>query len=335
MISKPPNSPALGEFGLIARYFAPLATHSAARGLQDDVAVLAVGDSPGDLVLNVDAIVSGVHFLPDETANAVAERVLRVNLSDLAAKGAEPIGYLLTLALPSEIDEAWLAGFSTGLKGNQQQFGWSLLGGDTVRTPGPLTISVTALGRVPAGKAPKRGGAQVGDQIWVSGTIGDAALGLAVCLGQGPQIAGPLKELAVRRFRQPEPRLKLGQAIVKACLATASADISDGLAADLGHIAEASSLAAAVDGSAVPFSQAGLAALALDQSWFMRMIAGGDDYELLFSAPPDAAEPLTHLAASVGVPLTMIGLMTTGAGVQVTDRKGQPLSLTHSGYTHF
>ena len=335
MTSKPPNSQPLGEFDLIARYLAPLATSKAARGLRDDVAVLGLAGLGGDLVLNVDAIVAGVHFFTDDPPNVIAERVLRVNLSDLAAKGAEPLGYLLTLALSTDQDEAWIADFTEGLRRNQDTMGWSLLGGDTVRTSGLLTISVTAIGQVETGTVPMRGGAQPGDHIWVSGTIGDAALGLAVCQGKGPGLPTSLDDFVVERFRQPEPRLKLGQALVGTGMVSASADVSDGLIADLGHIAKASGLCARIDGTLVPTSLAGGTAIAADPVWFERMITGGDDYELLLTTPPSAASQFEQIASDCGISLTKIGLMEQGAGVFVTNRQGNPLALETAGYRHF
>ncbi len=334
MTSKPPDRESLGEFELIARYLAPLATDPGARGLNDDVAVLNLARTGGDLVLNADAIVAGVHFLADEDPAAIAERVLRVNLSDLAAKGAAPLGYLLTLALSTGQDEAWIAAFAAGLRRNQDTFGWSLLGGDTVRTPGPLTINVTAIGNA-AAAAPRRGGAQSGDQVWVSGTIGDAVLGLAFCQGRGPDLTAALAGHVTVRFRQPEPRVELGSALIGSGLVTASADISDGLIADLGHIAEASSLRAVIDGAAIPLSPSGVMAVDANPQWFEQMITGGDDYELLLTAPASASPELSRLAAQNSMDLTMIGHMEEGRGVTVTGRGGQPLCIAQGGYRHF
>jgi thiamine-monophosphate kinase len=303
--------------------------------LLDDVAVLGAAELTSGAVLNTDTIVAGVHFFPDDPPAAIAERVLRVNLSDLAAKGAKPLGYLLSLALSQNEDEAWIAGFAKGLGQNQQQFGWSLLGGDTVRTPGALTISVTALGEASPGGTPIRGGAEAGDNIWVSGTIGDGALGLAMHLGEGPAIAPDLASQALARFRQPEPRLALGQAIARARLATASADISDGLAADAGHIAEASGLKALIDSAQIPFSPAGKAAVAEEPSWLAKLLTGGDDYELVFTARPDAASVLERLASEAGVPLTRIGTMEAGSGTVILGPDRHALPLDHAGYSHF
>lgn len=333
--SGPMTSKPLSEFGLIATYLAPLATHPGARGLRDDVAVLAAAEIGPGLVLNTDTIVADVHFFPEDPPAAVAERVLRVNLSDLAAKGARPIGYLLSLALSPGQDETWIAAFASGLTQNQKQFAWSLLGGDTVRTPGALTLSVTALGEAPPGGSPDRSGGQAGDAVWVSGTIGDGALGLAVHLGEGPDIAPDLAAQALRRFRQPEPRLSLGQAIASAGLATASADISDGLAADIGHIAEASSLRAVIDTSKVPLSAACKAATAKDPAWLAKLLTGGDDYELVFAVPTDADKAMARIAAETGTSLTRIGHLAPGEGTVFLNADGNPLPLTDPGYRHF
>lgn len=329
------TSQPLGEFDLIARYLAPLATHPGARGLVDDVAVLSGADLAAGLVLNTDTVVSGVHFLADDDPAVVAERVLRVNLSDLAAKGARPIGYLLSLALTPAEDEAWIAAFTQGLRQNQQEFAWSLLGGDTVRTPGALTLTVTALGEAPPGLGPVRAGAKAGDDIWVSGSIGDGALGLAVCQGQAPAIGAALAAAAEARFRLPQPRVALGRALAMTGLLTASADVSDGLVADLAHIAEASGLRAIIDGPLVPLSSAGRAAAAADPAWFVRLITGGDDYELLLTAPPAGRAAFINAAKECGTDLTRIGTMEAGSGVTVKGRDGAPLALGQGGYRHF
>ncbi|MCA8928855.1 MAG: thiamine-phosphate kinase [Alphaproteobacteria bacterium] len=328
------TSPPLDEFGLIARYLAPLATHPGADGLHDDVAVLARASLAGDLVLTTDAIVAGVHFLEDEDPRLVAERLLRANLSDLAAKGARPIGYQLTLALTVAEDAAWLEAFTTGLRANQTAFDWSLLGGDTVRTPGPLTLSLTALGELAAGtRAPRRGGAKAGDAVWVTGWIGDGALGLAVAKGEAGFLPPHLAGAAEAKFRLPQPRVAFGLAL--AGVATASADVSDGLVADLGHIAEASGLGAAIEADAVPLSAAGRAAVAHDPAWLARLLSGGDDYEIVFTAPPAAEAAIRTAGAASGLAVTRIGSMTAGEGVSVRRGDGTPLAIPDGGYHHF
>src|SRR5271154_5844809 len=228
--------PRLGEFERIARFFAPLAAPEA-LGLLDDVALIP-GPSGTQYVLKTDAIVEGVHFLPDDPPGQVAQKLLRVTLSDLAAKGAEPVGYLLTTALPPTRDEAWLERFAAGLALDQKEFGIGLLGGDSVATSGPVTLSVAAIGRVEAGKAVLRSGARPGDAVFVSGTLGDGALGLKAIRNELPRLDAAARDFLIDRYRLPRPRLALGRRLVG--LAHAMMDISDGLVADLGHICEVS-----------------------------------------------------------------------------------------------
>jgi thiamine-monophosphate kinase len=272
-------APLPGEFSLIARHFKRLAGPGS-LDLSDDAAVF--DPPPGrQLVAAADAVVAGVHFLPDDPADTVGRKLLRVNLSDLAAMGAAPLGYLLTVALPRGTPEAWTAAFVDGLEADNQTFNVHALGGDTVSTPGPATLSLTALGAVAPGAALLRGGARPGDRLWVSGTLGDGALGLRVLRGEvAPDAAGHL----ARRYRLPEPRLALGVAL--SGVATAAMDVSDGLAQDLGHICRASGCGAVVEAAALPLSDAARAAVAADPALLSLALSGGDDYELLFAAPP-------------------------------------------------
>lgn len=237
-----------GEFELIARYFAPLAEGFAgAGGLRSDNAFLA-GDARRDLVVKTDMVVAGVHFLADEKPQLVAQRALRVCLSDLAAGGATPYAYQLGLSLAREWTERWVAGFARGLAADQRRYGIALCGGDTTATPGPTTVSITAFGRVAHGKGLRRDEAKAGDELWVSGTIGDAALGLLAAQGQ---IASAALE---KRYRLPQPRTTLGPRLVG--IVSATADISDGLLADAGHIADASGLSVRLERDLVPLSAA-------------------------------------------------------------------------------
>lgn len=326
----------LGEFELIARYFKPLAADSpAALGLVDDAAVLdGLGES--GLVATADMVVAGVHFLADDPADQVARKLLRVNLSDLAAMGARPLGYLLTAAWPKDIAEPWIADFATGLAADQAEFGIALLGGDTTGTPTTLTLSLTALGTVPTGRALKRSTARAGDRVYVSGTIGDGVLGLDVLHGRHAELPAVDRDYAVDRYRLPQPRLALGQALSAQGLATAALDVSDGLVADLGHVAAASGLAARVEAAVVPLSPPARAVVESDPDVFARLVSGGDDYELLFAAAPDRDAEIAALAATLGLALTPIGTLEAGGpGVRLVDDRGGEIHLDQSGWTHF
>lgn len=330
-----PSTPLLDEFGLIARYLAPLATHPGADGLRDDVAVLARDSLQGDLVITTDAIVAGVHFLEDEDPALVAERLLRANLSDLAAKCARPIGYQLTLAMTAAQDAGWMEAFTGGLRANQAAFGWSLLGGDTVRTPGALTLSLTAIGDLAGSRAPRRGGGRAGDDVWVTGWIGDGALGLAVAKGEAGFLPPDAAAAAERKFRLPEPRVAFGRALGAAGAALAAADISDGLVADLGHICETSGLGAMIEAEAVPLSPGGRAAAAHDPAWLPRLLTGGDDYEIVFTAAPEAADAVRRAGAETGLAVTRIGCLVPGNGVVVQRADGTAVAIRNGGYHHF
>lgn len=321
-----------GEFELIAKYFAPLSRgEPGALNLKDDAAYLRPR-AGCDLVVTTDALVAGVHFFPDDAADTVAKKALRVNLSDLAAKGAVPRGYLLTLALPAALGEGWVKAFAKGLRHDQDAFGISLLGGDTTATPGPLTINIVALGEVPSGKMLTRGAAVAGDDVWVSGTIGDAALGLCLLKGELPGLGARHRRAAVARYQVPEPRCSLGPRLVG--LVHACIDVSDGLVADLGHIADVSGVAVEIVADDVPLSAAGKAAVSqgLDAAI---LLSGGDDYELAFTAPQAARTKLAALAAATAVPLTRIGVVAKGRGLKALDAQGRPLRFARGGYTHF
>jgi thiamine-monophosphate kinase len=334
------NAKRPGEFELIRRYFAPLAAATpAALGLGDDAAILT--PRPGqDLVVTTDALVAGIHFLPDDPPDQIARKMLRVNLSDLAAKGASPLGYLMTCAFDALADESWIAAFCAGLAADQAEFGIGLLGGDTVGTPGPLTLSVTAIGDVPAGRALRRNAAQAGDLVFVSGTLGDSALGLKRLRGGLPALSSEEGAFLVDRYRLPQPRLRLGRALMEAGLAKAALDISDGLLADLGHVGEQSDLAAEVESAKLPLSPAASRALHDDPTLLGDIVAGGDDYELLFTAPVAAQGPIAALSERLGLRLTPIGRMMGVAGsrpgaVRLLDAKGQEIALKRRGWQHF
>lgn len=317
------------EFALIARHFRGLAGEGA-LGLSDDAALLA--PPPGrELVLAADAMVEGVHYLPDDPPETIGRKLLRVNLSDLAAMGAEPLAYLMTTALPRGTTPGWLEGFAAGLAEDQRLFGLHVLGGDTVSTPGPACLSLTIIGTVPPGSALRRGGARPGDDLWVSGTIGDGALGLAVLQGRLPGDAGG--HLA-RRYRLPEPRLALGTALRG--LARAAMDVSDGLAQDLGHLLRAGELGAVLDLAALPLSPAAAAVVEAESAWLPRLATGGDDYELLFAADPADAPGILAAARATGTPATRIGHFTPGPPeARVLGTDGRAIDLPRGGWSHF
>ncbi len=310
------SSSKYGEFALIADLFAPLAKTPGAFGLTDDAATLAVPRGH-ELVVTADALVAGVHFFEDDPPETIARKALRVNLSDLAAKGAVPIGYLLALSLPRNVRYDWLKKFAFGLAKDQREFGIALLGGDTTATPGPLTIAITALGVVPKNKMLRRKGARPGDLVFVSGTIGDAGAGLALLKKK----AKAPKSL-IARYRLPTPRLSLGLALRG--VARASIDVSDGLMADLGHIAEVSKVRVAVDVARVPVPR-GVDPIAA--------VTAGDDYEIAFTAPKRHA--VMRAARKAGVAVTEIGVVERGEGVVLYDAKGKEIRLKKKGYAHF
>jgi thiamine-monophosphate kinase len=326
-----------GEERLIARYFAPLAKHPGAFGLIDDAAVI---EPPAgcDLVLKADGIIGGVHFFPDDPPDTVGKKALRVNLSDLAAKAATPLGFLLTLALPREIGDAWLAPFAQGLGADAELFGCPLLGGDTDRTPGPITISIAAFGAVAHRQMLRRSGARPGDRIVVTGTLGDAALGLALRHDTGAAQRWHLGErednhLRVR-YLVPQPRNRIADALRRH--ASAAMDISDGIAGDLAKLCRASAVAAEIEASRVPLSGAARAALAREPALIETILTGGDDYEILACVPADRVESLRREAASANVDVTEIGTLTAGEGTaQFLDANGKPLVFARASYSHF
>ncbi|MCE2509894.1 MAG: thiamine-phosphate kinase [Alphaproteobacteria bacterium] len=321
------------EFELIARYLAPLAEgFEGARGLGDDAAVIPPA-SGFDSVATVDALVEGVHFLGDDPPASIGKKLLRVSLSDLAAMGARPHLYFLTLALSEKTEEAWVADFTSGLAEDQKTYDITLAGGDTVATSGPTTLSLTALGQVPSGKALARSGAGKGDAVYVTGTIGDGALGLAVLNGGCAGLAEAARAHLVGRYRLPEPRTGFGEGLVG--LASAAIDVSDGLVADLGHLAEQSGCRATVEAARVPLSEAAEAALGGDRDLLATILAGGDDYELLFTADAAKETQIQSLAGRHGLRVTRIGDTGKGAGVQLLDPQGAPISLGRQGYRHF
>ncbi len=313
------------EFDIIHRYFAPLTRgDKAAFGLTDDAA--AIPTRAGfEHVVTTDAIVQGVHFLDDETPENIAHRLCGSNLSDLAAMGARPLGFTLAAAWQKGISAGYIEAFATGLGEWVDAFAFPLLGGDTVTTPGPMMFSLTAIGEVEAGRALTRGGAKPGDTVYVTGTIGDGALGLLAARGKFESLSHKDTDYLKARFRRPSPRVSTGQALVGT--ASACIDISDGLVQDLGHIAAASGVSVRITSDRIPLSKAARAALEADPSLLETVLTGGDDYELAFTS---SEEP------EVGdAPLSAIGEVTDGAGVSVTGPDGETMKLQHGGFNHF
>jgi thiamine-monophosphate kinase len=311
------------EDELIATLFAPLAGPGA-LGLSDDAAIVPAGD--GALVITADMLVAGVHFFPDDPPALIAQKALRTNLSDLAGKAAAPVGFLLSIALPPDWTNEWLAAFAGGLGADARAYGAPLLGGDTSATPGPLTIAITALGRA-AGRVPRRNGAQAGDGVFVSGTIGDAALGLALRRepGRFAGLAPSARAFLLDRYLLPYPRVDLIDIIGENV--TASMDISDGLVGDLAKICRVSGVSALIDANRTPLSEAARAALARDPTCLVDILTGGDDYELLFTARPDFRPPpgivrIGEILAGYGPPVFR------GAG-------GELLAFPQPAFRHF
>jgi len=324
---------ASGEDDLIARYFRPLATDPGAFGLIDDAALLK--QSSDDLVVTTDAIVEGVHFLPNDPPDTLARKALRVNLSDLAAKGAVPAGFVLTLAL-REVSDEWLAPFARALGEDAAAFGCPVLGGDTVSTPGPLMISITAFGRVPPGKMVRRDGAKAGDRIAVTGTIGDAALGLRILKGRiaGEGLDAPSHGFLVQRYRVPQPRNALALAIRDH--ASAAMDVSDGLAGDLAKLCAASRVSAVIEMAAVPLSVPAHALLGKESADLEMLVSGGDDYEVVCAIPENRWDSFIAAARQADVQVSSIGRVTADAAApQFLDATGKPVALKRLSYSHF
>lgn len=325
------------EEDLIRRYLAPLTKgYAGAFALRDDCA--AFMPPPGeDLVLTMDAVAGGVHFFPDDAPGDIAWKALAVNVSDLAGKGARPVAYLMALSFPEAPTEAWVAAFSAGLERAQETFGLVLAGGDTDRRPGPLTVTITAIGRVPAGRMVQRTTAKAGDRIFVSGTLGDSALGLA--LRRRPELAGNWgltaaeREHLLGRYLRPEPRLALREAL-QTC-ASAAMDVSDGLALDLSRMGSASRCGACVEAARLPLSPAARKIIIAEPERLQETVSGGDDFEILAAVPLLRAEAFRRQASSSGVAVTDIGGFEPAGGLEIAGLDGRPMSLSRTGWDHF
>ena len=329
-----------GEFDLIAAHLAPLTEgHPDALDLTDDVAWAPQVPAGRRLMVSHDMLVAGVHFFPDDPLDAVAQKALRVNLSDIAAKGGTPMAYMLGCAWPPGVDADAVAEFARGLAADQALYGLRLLGGDTTRTEGPLTVGVTIFGHGAEEGLVSRGGAQPGDGVFVTGVLGDAYLGLMARRGalQGAlQDASPAEEWLARYLR-PEPRVAAGPLL--AAHASAAADVSDGLIADLGHIAKRSGVAVHLDVESIPVSppsRAWIDAQADPVAAAIELASGGDDYEIAFTAPADAQDALEKIARESGTPIRQIGRVALGPGhVVIRDAAGKVRQADRKGHDHF
>lgn len=313
----------MDEFTRIATYFAPLAAKAkGALGLTDDAAFLAPPPNE-QLVVTQDTIVEGVHFIGDEPARQIAQKALRVNLSDLAAKGATPLAYFLSLSLPPSRDEQWIADFATGLAADQDSYGITLMGGDSTASRQGVVITITAMGSTPS--LISRSGAQAGDIVYVTGTIGDAALGLQAARGEGGDAS------TFDRYRLPQPRLA-AIPLLRA-FATASLDVSDGLLQDIQHISKQSKLGIDIALERLPLSDSA-AHFAHDAEHLLQLATGGDDYEIAFTAPPEETTQIQQYAKQAGLRVTAIGSCKKGASISISyAEKALPLPPI-LGYTH-
>jgi thiamine-monophosphate kinase len=333
MSAKPAGS---GEDHLIAKYFRPLATHPGALGLLDDAAVLTP-PAGCDLVVTKDALVGGMHFFADDPADAIARKALRVNLSDLAAKGAAPAGFLLALALPKEILPDWLQAFANALGEDAAAYGCPLLGGDTVRSPGPVMISITAFGMLPHGSMVRRNSARVGDRVFVTGLIGDAALGLRLRKDAQASKLWKLNENGrqhlAARYLVPQPRNALAEAV--RTHAHAAMDVSDGLVGDLQKLCAASGVAAEIEVSRVPLSDAARTVLDADPAAIETILTGGDDYEIVCTIAPERVSSFRAAAEAGGVAIAEIGRIIEGEGATFIGADGKALSFARASFSHF
>ncbi|HEV7690038.1 MAG TPA: thiamine-phosphate kinase [Hyphomonadaceae bacterium] len=315
----------MDEFDLIRRYFAPLATSPGADLLRDDVAEIAPG-----LIATKDAIVEGIHFLPDDPIATVAQKLVRVNVSDIIAKGGKPDAALLALIWPKSRPHDQLGDFSRALGKDLDRWGAHLAGGDTTSTDGPLTLTLTLLGKVGPRGPVRRSGAKPGDDIWVTGTIGDSWLGLKAVTGGFGDLIAEARNLLVSKYRVPEPpRLPLADLV--AAHGHGSIDISDGLVADARHVAEASGAALIIEAAKVPLSATAQTYLVNSKTELRDLLTGGDDYQTLFTAPR-SARPAIEASGLV----TRIGRVEQGAGVKVLDTTDKPLNFEgFGGWRHF
>ena len=323
----------ISEDDLIARFFAPIAGEGG-LGLRDDAALIAIG-ADEELVVTSDALAAGVHFFADDPPRSIARKALRVNLSDLAAKGAKPAGFLLSLALPKNWREEWLTAFAEALGQDARGYTCPLLGGDTIQSPDALFLSITTFGTVPRGKMVPRTGARAGDRIYVSGTIGDAAAGLIMRKSAGDKpLDASARDFLVERYLHPQPRLAL--APILRARASAAMDVSDGFVGDLTKMLRVSGVSATIDLNRIPLSEPMRAALAADPALFDRLLTGGDDYEILCTVAPDKSDQFEAAAKQAGIDVTAIGTATTGNDLPCfLDRNGTKRTFRRESFSHF
>lgn len=321
----------MDEFDLIRTWFAPLATSAGADGLRDDVAEI---ETPGRTILTADAIVEGVHFLPDDPLETVGAKLVRVNVSDIVAKGGRPGAAMLSLVWPMGRSTGQLEDLARGLRKSLDKWGAHLAGGDTTSTNGPLVLSLTLAGGCGERGPVRRSGAQPGEDVWVTGTIGDGWLGLQAATGALGQLSQEARSLLISPYRVPEPP-KLKFAGVVAAHATASIDVSDGLCADAGHVAEASGVAIRLEAGLVPLSAVAASYVTNGRASLAALLTGGDDYQTLFCAPPGARDAIQADCAGAGITVTRIGRVETGRGVVVVDPSGHPMPFDRAGWRHF
>jgi thiamine-monophosphate kinase len=323
----------ISEEDLIARFFAPIAGQGG-LGLTDDAALVAIA-ADEELIVTADALAAGVHFFADDPPESIARKALRVNLSDLAAKGAKPAGFLLSLALPKDWREDWLSAFANALAEDTRAFACPLLGGDTIRSPGELFLSITAFGTVPRGRMVRRDGARAGDRIYVSGTIGDAAAGLMLRKRKLVSRAFDQNgDFLLDRYLHPQPRLAL--APILRAYATAAMDVSDGLVGDLTKMLRVSGVSTRIDLSRIPLSEAARAAITADPSIHERLLTGGDDYEILCTVPPHQSGSFEAAAKKALVDVSAIGVVEAGHDApRFLDKDGTKKTFPQGSFSHF
>ena len=325
--------PGLSEFELIETLLKPLAENApGAFSLSDDAALLPDAQQGHGYIVTKDALAVGVHMRAEDPPGDMARKALRVNLSDLAAMGAHPVGFFMALCLGQNSDETFLRAFVTGLADDVDIFSAPLMGGDIIRHSGPFTVTITAIGSAPKGEVLRRNEAQTGDSLWVSGTIGDGVLGLMAANGELPSLSQVDQAALIERYRVPVPRLILGAEL--GGLATACIGISDGLVSDVGHICAASSVGCTIDAASVPLSSAATAVVSSDGLVLPTLLTGGDDYELAFAVRQGAENDVIAISEKVGVPVTRIGTFESGKGVKVFDQNGKAMAFTETGYKH-